>query len=528
MKKNICSKFTIIIAIGNLCFMSSEAKFSLWDFIKGTGPVQIAKEETFQDKPKIAEHTTEPISNNFDKTNSSHKKTTSIPNVMIQDKEQEIVKIPTNIPMPNNEPNGILIGSSTEIFSVDDLLKIINNNVEKLSQGRLSNRDNKKLQEQKNIVETLLLDFNTKLNSVYNKICILEKILISYNLICETSAYFLEDIDKSMIEQVQNTLFYMDIEAAKNELTLVFSTEVSAELKECIIKWTDKANKDAITNFCNWISTQLKKIPSDLLEDSQSEQIKNVLNSISQTISGNFKEKCYILKNIVDSYNAIKTIPFRLKKIDNQEITDLILNMIEHEFFDKILENLHVMSEANFSETAELDEEVLVARNIKKTTQLLSEDTTKNNQKSSLIIFKKSDSLFEKSNALKTIINQFNKTANLYNKLMEIKGINKNIDLIQEDIDRLMEKIKTHKSILPVEVNNQNDSQSHEINTSQNTELSGAEQEISNKENYIDNSNNDLSDIKNENFNIESDDLEIIEENPVISDMTSDNSLQIQ
>lgn len=345
----------------------------------------------------------------------------------------------------------VFVNSFRGVTNLTDLLKNIQSNVESLTFGRMSNDDyNKLIQKKQNISASKEQYTNSTL--AYDKICAMEKILMYYNSVSEISVHFLSDISKQEINKVQESLFLSEVDSLGDGLTYTFKTQISDNLKNSISNVHKEITDYDVKEFSHKLLKEIEKIPSELLDPAQYAKVEKILKEIHKPVSGNFETKCASLQRLVESYNNLKSIPFRLKKISSDSVKKLALRAIEDIFFEKMLNTLRIMDEERYAATAENDSEALAALNIKKALCKMlggiSYSGTK--YKSNIELFRTTESLSEKQNLLKDSISQFNKAVDLFKiAVISLKSEGRqpklrNIDAIStinEDIDKIFEKI---------------------------------------------------------------------------------------
>lgn len=350
-----------------------------------------------------------------------------------------------------NQIDEVFVNSFHGVTNLNDLLKNIQSNVESLTFGRMSNDDYNKLIQKKQKI-SVSKDQYEKSTLAYDKICAMEKILIDYNSVSEISVHFLSDIAKQEINKVQESLFLSEVDALGDGLTYTFKTQISDNLRNSILNVHKEITNYEIKEFSHKLLKEIEKIPNELLDPIQHAKVEKILEEIHSPISGNFETKCAALKHLVESYNDLKSIPFRLKKISSDSVKKLALRAVEDIFFEKMLKTLRTMDEEHYSATSENDCEVLAALNIKKALRKMLGGTSYSGKeyKSNIELFRTADSLAEKQSLLKDSISQFNKAVDLFKiavdslksegrrpKLRNIDEIN----TINEDIDKIFEKI---------------------------------------------------------------------------------------
>lgn len=354
----------------------------------------------------------------------------------------------------DNKVDEVFVNSFRGVTNLTDLLKNIQSNVESLSFGRMSNADyNKLIQKKQNISVSKNQYTNSAL--AYDKICAMERILMNYNSVSEISVHFLSDISKHEINKVQEALFLSEIDSLSDGLTYTFKTQISSNLKNSISNIHEEISGYEIKEFSHKLLREIEKIPSELLDPAQYVKVEKILKDLHKPIVGNFESKCAILKHLVDSYNNLKTIPFRLKKISSDSVKKLALQAIEDIFFEKMLNTLRIMDDEHYSATAENDSEALAALNIKKALckMLGGISYSGKEYKSNIELFRTTESLSEKQNLLKDSISQFNKAVDLFKIAMtslksegrrpKLRNIDE-INTINEDIDKIFEKISIY------------------------------------------------------------------------------------
>ena len=350
-----------------------------------------------------------------------------------------------------NKIDEVFVNSFRGVTNLNDLLKNIQSNVESLTFGRMSNDDYNKLIQRKQKI-SVFKDQYEKSTLAYEKICAMEKVLMDYNSVCEISVHFLSDIDKKEINKVQEALFLSEVDALGDGLTYTFKTPISNNLKNSILNIHKEIPNYEVKEFSQKLLKEIEKIPNELLDPIQYAKVEKILKEIHSPISGNFESKCAILKHLVESYNDLKAIPFRLKKISSDSVKKLALRAVEDIFFEKMLNTLRIMDEEHYSATAENDSEALAALNIKKSLckMLGGISYSGKEYKSNIESFRTTESLSEKQILLKDSISQFNKAVDLFKiavtalksegRLPKLKNID-TISTINEDIDKIFEKI---------------------------------------------------------------------------------------
>lgn len=383
---------------------------------------------------------------------------------MVSDKMDDSLVIeeqridPIQLPLKIDEENRIdevFVNSFRGVTSISDLLKNIESNVESLAFGRMSNDDyNKLLQKKKEIVQYKQQYDKSVL--AYDKICAMEKIFMNYNAVSEISVHFLSDISDEDIGQVQEALFDTEAGVMGDGLTYIFKTPISKKLKKLIESIHEKLNGYDLNKFTQKLLKELDKIPRELLDSEQYEKLNAITKELHDPIAGDFKTKCSILHKFVESYDELKSIPFRLKKISSDSIKNLALKAIEDMFFEKMLNVLRIMDGAGLSSKSENDAVVIAALNIKKSIcDLLGGVLYSGKEyKSNIERFRTTDSIYEKRELLKKSISKFNKTVDRFkiavaslkeegNQLV-IKDFDA-VSCINEDIDRIFEKITIYE-----------------------------------------------------------------------------------
>jgi hypothetical protein len=363
-------------------------------------------------------------------------------------------RLSSELPLKIEEENRIdevFVNSFRGVTNLTDLLKNIQSNVESLTFGRMSNDDYNKLVQKKQKIFDAKKQYDSAILA-YDKICAMEQILMDYNAVSEISVHFLSDIGKQEINRVQNTLFLTEIDSLGDGLTYIFKTPISRDLQNTIAKVHSEIKDSGLKAFSEKLLREIEKIPNELLEPEQYAKVERILKEIHHPVTGNFEEKCATLKRIVESYNDLKSIPFRLKKISSESVKKLSIRAVEDIFFEKMLNILRIMDEEHYSATAENDAEALAALNIKKALckMLGGISYSGKEYKSNIELFRTTDSLQKKQSLLKDSIAQFNKAVDLFKiavTALKSEGRHpklKNIDAIStinEDIDKIFEKI---------------------------------------------------------------------------------------
>lgn len=350
-----------------------------------------------------------------------------------------------------NKIDEVFVNSFPGVTNLTDLLKNIQSNVEKLTLGRMSNADyNKLIQKKRNI--SIAKDQYTNSALAYDKICAMEQILINYNSISEIFVYFLTDIHKHELNKVQEALFLSKVDSLEDVLTYTFKTPISNNLKNSIANIHEEIGGYEIKEFLNNLLKEVEKIPNELLDPEQYKIVEKILKDLHSEVAGDFKSKCATLKYLLDSYNNLKDVRFKLKKISSESVKKLALKVIEDIFFEKMLKTLRTMDEEHYSATSENDSEALAALNIKKAMCKMLGGTSYSGKeyKSNIELFRTAESLAEKQGLLKDSISQFNKAVDLFKIAVDslksegrhpkLKNIDE-INTINEDIDKIFEKI---------------------------------------------------------------------------------------
>lgn len=355
-----------------------------------------------------------------------------------------------------NRVDEVFVNSFRGVTNLTDLLKNIQSNVERLTFGRMSNDDYNKLIQRKQKIFEAKKQYDSAVLA-YDKICAMEQILMDYNAVSEISVHFLSDIGKQEINRVQNTLFLTEIDALGDGLTYIFKTPISRDLQNSIAKVHSEIKDSGVKEFSEKLLREIEKIPNELLEPAQYAKVERILKEIHHPITGSFEERCSTLKRIVESYNDLKSIPFRLKKISSESVKKLSIRAIEDIFFEKMLNTLRIMDEERYSAMAENDAEALAALNIKKALckMLGGISYSGKEYKSNIELFRTADSLQKKQDLLKDSISQFNKAVDLFKiavtalkaegRLLKLKDIDA-INTINEDIDKIFEKIAIYSN----------------------------------------------------------------------------------
>ena len=428
----------------------------LMDYLKGSSENQKNK------NGKIYEvKVTKPESNVVSKNTSAETQSVPVNKVLVN--SDNVVKSPSVTGQKRtkdltssevsveNKVDEVFVNSFRGVTNLTDLLKNIQSNVESLTSGRMSNSDYSKLiQKKRNI--SVAKDHYTNSVLAYDKICAMEQILMNYNAISEISVHFLSDIRKHEINKVQESLFLSEIDSLGDGLTYTFKTQISNNLKNSISNIHEEIAGYEIKEFLNNLLREVEKIPSELLDPAQYVKVEKILKGLHKPISGNFESKCATLKYLVESYNNLKTIPFRLKKISSESVKKLALRAIEDIFFEKMLNTLRTMDDEHYSAMAENDSEALAALNIKKALCKMLGGTSYSGKEyqSNIELFRTVGTLSEKQSLLKDSISQFNKAVDLFKIAVEslksegrrpkLRNIDE-INTINEDIDKIFEKI---------------------------------------------------------------------------------------
>ncbi|MBO7453989.1 MAG: hypothetical protein J6T91_01205 [Alphaproteobacteria bacterium] len=370
------------------------------------------------------------------------------PSVIGQNRTKDLTSSEVSV---ENKIDEVFVNSFPGVTNLTDLLRNIQSNVEKLTLGRMSNADyNKLIQKKRNI--SIAKDQYTSSTLAYDKICAMEQILINYNSISEIFVYFLTDIHKHELNKVQEALFLSKVDSLEDVLTYTFKTPISNNLKNSIANIHEEIGGYEIKEFLNNLLKEVEKIPNELLDPEQYKIVEKILKDLHSEVTGDFKSKCATLKYLLDSYNNLKDVRFKLKKISSESVKKLALKVIEDIFFEKMLKTLRTMDEEHYSATSENDSEALAALNIKKAMCKMLGGTSYSGKeyKSNIELFRTAESLTEKQSLLKDSISQFNKAVDLFKiaidslktegrrpKLRNIDEIN----TINEDIDKIFEKI---------------------------------------------------------------------------------------
>lgn len=370
------------------------------------------------------------------------------PSVTEQSRTKDLTSSEVSV---ENKIDEVFVNSFPGVTNLTDLLRNIQSNVEKLTLGRMSNADyNKLIQRKRNI--SIAKDQYTNSALAYDKICAMEQILINYNSISEIFVYFLTDIHKHELNKVQEALFLSKVDSLEDVLTYTFKTPISNNLKNSIANIHEEIGEYEIKEFLNNLLKEVEKIPNELLDPDQYKIVEKILKDLHSEVTGDFKSKCATLKYLLDSYNNLKDVRFKLKKISSESVKKLALKVIEDIFFEKMLKTLRTMDEEHYSATSENDSEALAALNIKKAMCKMLGGTSYSGKeyKSNIELFRTAESLAEKQVLLKDSISQFNKSVDLFKiavdslksegrrpKLRNIDEIN----TINEDIDKIFEKI---------------------------------------------------------------------------------------
>lgn len=466
MKKKVLLCVAVSLMIFNVSAEGPKNQSSLMDFFTGgvnnrdkrVDPGNKNKEDSILSKKEKSSKSVESFSRKKRKViQEDLVPSDQIPLISDQVIESPVIneeKLNSEPPLKIEEENRIdevFVNSFRGVTNLTDLLKNIQSNVESLTFGRMSNDDYNKLVQRKQKIFVATKQY-TDATLAYDKICAMEQILMDYNAVSEISVHFLSDIGKQEINRVQNTLFLTEIDSLGDGLTYIFKTPISRDLQNSIAKVHSEIKDSGLKEFSEKLLREIEKIPNELLEPVQYAKVERILKEIHKPITGNFEEKCATLKHIVESYNDLKSIPFRLKKISSESVKKLSIKAIEDIFFEKMLNTLRVMDEEHFSATAENDAEALAALNIRKALCKMLGGTSYSGKeyKSNIELFRTTDSLQKKQNLLKDSISQFNKAVDLFKiavaalksegrhpKLKDIDAIS----TINEDIDKIFEKI---------------------------------------------------------------------------------------
>lgn len=451
MKKNLIYCIALSFILWETA--GENVKFSLFDFFKGYSSSQVhpdeekkpssAGDENIQDEPVgISERVSvEPESN------------LAIEQKPEENLSEEIVETPKREPKINELP----ISSFNGITSVRELLKDIQMNLDSLTLGRMSNEDYEKVLQRRESINSAARSF-VESSLAYDKIKFFEKILMEYNAVCEVCVYFLPNMDVSEIHKIQGMLISSELCTLKEELTYTFKTDIDEKLKTEILKFQETVKDGNLTDLLTKIRQNVLKIPRELLDIEQKSKVERLLQEVDLPISGNFRDKCNTLREILQSYNEVRTEPLKLRKINQNEIKGFVSKIIDDVFFENMINTLHIMEEENYSDTAEDDEEVLASRNIKKALFFLLGGISSGGeeQPGSLEQFRNSKSLKDKQNLLKESIAKFNKAVRLFKEaylVLKQKGVThkiKNLDEIlpiDEDIDRIFKKISIYENL---------------------------------------------------------------------------------
>ncbi len=434
---------------------NAKKNLGLMDFLKSGSEKQKGK-----DRRIYEERVTNPKSDIAYKNTSAETQTAPVDQVSVI--SDNIVKSPsvtgrsrtkdlTSSEAMENKIDEVFVNSFPGVTNLTDLLKNIQSNVEKLTLGRMSNADyNKLIQKKRNI--SIAKDQYTNSALAYDKICAMEQILINYNSISEIFVYFLTDIHKHELNKVQEALFLSKIDSLEDVLTYTFKTPISNNLKNSIANIHEEIGGYEIKEFLNNLLKEVEKIPNELLDPEQYKIVEKILKDLHSEVSGDFKSKCATLKYLLDSYNNLKDVRFKLKKISSKSVKKLALKVIEDIFFEKMLKTLRTMDEEHYSAMSDNDSEALAALNIKKAMCKMLGGTSYSGKeyKSNIKLFRTVKSLAEKQGLLKDSISQFNKAVDLFKiavdslksegrrpKLRNIDEMN----TINEDIDKIFGKI---------------------------------------------------------------------------------------
>lgn len=471
MKKKLLLSIVASFMVFDATAQSQQNKSSLMDFFTGRVNDQGSQVNSSKGDRDGVSSKRGAKSTDFIKSSSAKKRkisredpvpTGQIPFVSDQIIESPVIdeeKLTSEPPLKIEEENRVdevFVNSFRGVTNLTDLLKNIQSNVESLTFGRMSNDDyNKLIQRKQKILDAKKQYDNAVL--AYDKICAMEQILMDYNAVSEISVHFLSDIGKQEINRVQNTLFLTEIDALGDGLTYIFKTPISRDLQNSIAKVHSEIKDSGVKEFSEKLLREIEKIPNELLEPAQYAKVERILKEIHHPVTGNFEERCSTLKHIVESYNDLKSIPFRLKKISSESVKKLSIRAIEDIFFEKMLNTLRIMDEERYSVVAENDAEALAALNIKKALckMLGGISYSGKEYKSNIELFRTTDSLQKKQDLLKDSISQFNKAVDLFKiavtalksegRLLKLKDIDA-INTINEDIDKIFEKIAIYSN----------------------------------------------------------------------------------
>lgn len=447
MKKKLLLCVSVSLIIFEVAARVSQNKSSLIDFFTGRSQ--------FQDNNQMDSENDDKKNDDEQDESAKNKLITSEDNSVIDQRKsntESFSQIGEEL-----KDGEVFVNSFKGVTDLTDLFKNIRSNVEGLTFGRMSNDDYNKLVQRKEKIFSAIKQYTSAILA-YDKICAMEQIFMDYNTVSEISVHFLSDIDKQEINNVQNTLFLSEIDSLSAGLTYTFKTPVSRSLQNSISKIHLEVKNFGLKEFCEKLVKEIEKIPQELLEPAQYAKVEQILKKIHKPIIGKFEQKCTTLMSIVESYNDLKSIPFRLKKISSDSMKKLSIKAIEDIFFEKMLNILRIMDEEHYSITAENDAEALAARNIKKSMCKMLGGTSYSGKeyKSNIELFRTTNSLQEKQRLLKDSISQFNKTVDLFKAAisnLKAEGRRsklKNIDIvntINEDIDKIFEKIALYNNV---------------------------------------------------------------------------------
>jgi len=398
--------------------------------------------------------------NDFPDQFSAHSDQIVETSVSGDEKREDEYKSKTN---DKNEIDEALFNSFRNISHISDFLKKIQVDIECLSSGKIkSNADWNRLIQKKQKISTITQQCIDSILA-YDKICAIEKIVMDYNSISDISVYFLSDIDKTEINQMQNAFFLTEVDSLSDKLAHAFNTPIGNDLQKSIEKLHEEVSNYEIKDFYEKLLLEIKKIPNELVESDQKEKIDQVLQKIDDMKKGASENKYSTLQDMLKSYNDLRTSSFKLKKISYDDVKNLLLEMTEDLFFAKMLNSLSAMNEEGYSHISENDAEVVAALNIKKSVCKMLGGSTYSGTRynSSIERFRTTDSLRQKQSLLKDAISQFNKTVNLFKvavkslkeegrSLKKLKDID-SICTIDENIDKIFEKIAIYSGNLDIE-----------------------------------------------------------------------------
>lgn len=498
MKKKLLLCVSVSLIIFEATARVSQNKSSLIDFFTGRSQVQDNNQIDPEDNDK---------ENDYGRGGSDKNKLiTSEDSSVLSEKLEEssiVDQRKSNIESSlqiGEEPkeDEVFVNSFRGVTNLTDLFKNIRSNVEGLAFGRMSNDDYNKLVQRKEKIFSAIKKY-TSATLAYDKICAMEQIFMDYNAVSEISVHFLSDIGKQEINKVQNTLFLSEIDSLSAGLTYTFKTPISRSLQNSVSKIHLEVKDFGLKEFCEKLVKEIEKIPQELLEPAQYVKVEQILKKIHKPIIGKFDQKCTTLKNIVESYNDLKSIPFRLKKISSDSIKKLSIRAIEDIFFEKMLNILRIMDEEHYSIVAENDAEALAARNIKKSMCKMLGGTSYSGKeyKSNIELFRTTNSLQEKQRLLKDSISQFNKTVDLFKvavsslkaegRRSKLKNID-DVNTINEDIDKIFEKISLYSN----NVEKENQKKALDKNEKYGEVSDQEELDIALHDSQVNNSNKDL------------------------------------